>query len=112
MPCHAVVAVAVEAQACRGEGFAEFAAVGVVESPAHLLEHRVRRRSLDQIVKAHQAGHIEHTVIHLSALGTPRDGLHELVEQRVRVGQPARAHLDPRAAAEVLPFGGVEERAL
>ena len=108
----AVVAVAIEAQPRGGEGFAEFAAVSVVESPAHLLEHRMRNRFVDQMVKADQAGHIENAVIHLPALGPPRDDLHEFVEQRVRVGQPARAHLDPCAAVQVLPLGGVEERAL
>src|SRR5690349_4295932 len=64
VPGDAVIAVAVETQARRGERLAEFAAVGVVESPTHLLEHGMRRL-VDQVVEADQPGHIEHAVIHL-----------------------------------------------
>jgi hypothetical protein len=72
----------------------------------------VRGGLLDEIVKADEPRHVEHAVVHLSALGTPRDGFAEFVEQSVGVGEPARPHLDPRATAEVTAFGVLEQRAL
>ena len=73
VPGDAVVAVAVEAQTGGGERLAELAAVGVVEPSAHLLEPRVRGGLLDEVVEADQPRHVEHALVHLPALGAPRD---------------------------------------
>jgi hypothetical protein len=48
----------------------------------------------------------------MPTFGPPRDDRHQLVEQRVRIRQPAGAQLDPRAVAELAAFGVVEQRAL
>ncbi|MGY4648884.1 hypothetical protein ACVWWN_002680 [Mycobacterium sp. URHB0021] len=81
VPGHAVLAVAVQAQARGGERFAEFTAVGVVEATTDLLEPRMRHRLVDEVVEADQPRDVDHAVIHLPALGAPRNALAQLVEQ-------------------------------
>ena len=67
---------------------------------------------VDEVVEADQPRHVEHALVHLPALGAPRDLRHQLVEQPVGVREPAGAHLHPRAAAELAPFGVFKQRAL
>jgi hypothetical protein len=93
-------------------GSPSLAGVGVVEPSAHLFETRVRGWLVDEVVEADQPRHIEHALVHLPALGAPRDAVVEFVEQPVGVREPAGAHLDPRAVAEVATFGVFKQRAL
>src|SRR4029077_12341226 len=96
-----VVAAPVETQTRGGERLPELASIGVVEPSAHLFEPWVRGSLADEFVKAAQPRHVEHALVHLPALGAPRDAVVELVEQAVGIREPAGPDLHPRASARV-----------
>jgi hypothetical protein len=51
-------------------------------------------------VELQQPGYVHHPVVHLPALGLPRDRPGEALKQRVGAGEPTRQHIDPRAVRE------------
>lgn len=112
MPGDAVRAVAVVAQPGGGEGLTQFAAVDVVEPPAHPRQLRMRRIFDGQVVKTHQPRHIDHPVVHLTALGSPRHRRQQRVQQFFAAGQPARTDVDKGSVAELSSLVVLEERAL
>ena len=67
-----------------------------------------------QVVEADQARHVEHAVVHLAALGPPRDAIvdssSKSVRRHARSDSQPGADVDPRAVAQVAPLGVVEER--
>jgi hypothetical protein len=88
------------------------AGVDVVEAAANLFEGGVRCGLVDQVVEAHQAGDVEHAVVHLPALRAPRNGGVQLLEEVSGRLQPARPHVDPGPAREPASFGMVEQSTL
>src|SRR6476660_3258502 len=71
------------------------------------------RRILDgEVVKAHQAGHVEDAVVHLTALGSPRNRRQQFAQQLVGTGQPSGADIDPGSVAERPAFVALEQRFL
>ena len=85
---------------------------------------RMRCGLRQQVVEADQPGYVEHPVVHLTALGAPRNAGRECVEQVIGArahsaiasvlpaGQPTRADVDPGAVAQVASLVVVEERFL
>ena len=71
-------------------GFAELAAVDVVEAAAQLGDDGVRWRLGGQVVEADQSRDVEHAVVHLPSFGTPRGIAEEAVEQHVGIFDPRR----------------------
>ena len=99
VPGHRVAAVAVEAEAGRGERLAELGRVVLVEGRLDGVEHGVGQR-VALAVEAEQAGHVDDLVVHLAPLGVPGHALDQPGEQVVGAVQPARQDVDPRAVRQ------------
>src|SRR6202044_678523 len=112
MPCHAVGAVAIPAQAHRGERLAEFAGVDVVESPPGPGQLWMRRLFDSEVVEAHQPGDVEYAVVHLPAFCAPGNALEEFAEHRVGAGQPSGADVDPGSVTQRPALVALEQRLL
>ena len=68
---------------------------------ARLLQHRVGQL-LAAAVVVHQPGYVDHAVVHLPALGVPRDLADEPGEDLVGPADPGGSHVDPRPGTQVV----------
>src|ERR1700753_1121566 len=65
-----------------------------------------------EVMKAHQARHIEDAVVHLTPLGAPRYRGQQFAQQVVGAAQPSGADVDPGPLAQRPPFVALEQRLL
>ena len=99
VPRDAVATVAVVAAAGRHERLAQLGVVVLGEPVPRLGEGRVGERFADA-VRVHEPGYVDHPVVHLPALGSPRHVAHHGREHLVGVRQPVAEYVDPRAPGQ------------
>jgi hypothetical protein len=109
MPRDAVSAISIETEPYRAKRLTELTLIVRTQTISYRCESRIRQR-IPVVVKGNQSRHIDDPVVHLSPLGSPRNTLHEALEQEIGAVHPIAVKIYPCTTRKKDPLDASRNR--